>query len=246
MAEVERTGKEQKIGESDVEQRRENRSDPSQKDVQDFQNAMARGSFAYGAIAALLGQKKGGDMRSVLAAADKRKLSDGLAEDGLLAENLLPAAAFVAPIQLPLGAVEGVAVAPERSLEEVIRRLVSQILVHEAAIGQGKEVRLDLKDPLLGGSQVQILRDGGILRVVFLTKNSQQADLISQQQSLLRNALVERMKLNDVEIRSRVRGGEDGLSGGGGDGRSRGQRDSREEYERNEELRNPFATKGRA
>ncbi|MDR0340297.1 MAG: hypothetical protein LBH53_01915 [Puniceicoccales bacterium] len=255
MAEIERTGKEQKISEGGVEQRQKNRSDPPQKDVQNFQNAMKRGFFAFNSIVAPLRQKtekqkKDKDAPAVDAGEELStrpvEKTYGHEEDGLSMENLLPEAAFVLPIQLPVPKVENSSPPSVKSLDEVIHRLVSQILVHETTLSQGKEVRLDLKDPLLGGSQVQILRDGDSLRVIFLTKNSQQADLISQQQGLLRSALVERMTLNNVEIRSRVRGGENNLSGGGGDGRSRGQRDSREEYERNEELRNPFASKGRA
>ncbi|MDR2663934.1 MAG: hypothetical protein LBB14_00170 [Puniceicoccales bacterium] len=244
MVEVERTKREERLPEGGEEQRSERQSDPSQKDVENFQSAMGRNSpFALGAIAALVGAGRDGGGSVGGAVRRKRPFGEGQSSaDGSPASaDLLPVAAFVPPAVPLTGAAGKVAPLPPRTFREIVRQLVSHITTNGTALDQGKEVVVGLKDPLFGGSQVRISRNGNELSIIFIAQNSQQADLVSQHQGQLRAALIERIKLDEVHIRSQVRDGEGGVGAGGGEGRSRGQRNSQEEYERNEELQNPFA-----
>jgi flagellar hook-length control protein FliK len=108
--------------------------------------------------------------------------------------------------------------------------MVREILVNDAAFNGKSEIHMQLKGSIFAGTQVQIIRDGDTLSVVFHTANGQSADLIRQNQEVLRNALLEeRFQLSEVQIRTQ------GADADHGQGRSRGQRDAGEEWQMAEE-----------
>jgi type III secretion system needle length determinant len=153
----------------------------------------------------------------------------------VLSLDLQPQLAPLTPFT-PFGAAPVAAPAPTagsvaQTLDQLLPKMVDQVLINEAALNNKQEVHIHLRDSVLAGSQIQISRDGGELRVAFLTPNAQTADLVQQQQHTLRESLMERLKLEQVTIQTESRQS----AGSGGEGRSRGQRDAGEEMRRREE-----------
>jgi hypothetical protein len=132
--------------------------------------------------------------------------------------------------------VAPIPVAPPRAAETMVqlaKDMVREILIGEATFGGKSEIRMQLQESVLAGAEVMIVRDGESLRVVFHVADGQMANLISQNQTVLRDALLEeRFQLTDVQIAT----WQDGTAGGEqGQGRSRGQRDAYEEWRMAEE-----------
>jgi type III secretion system needle length determinant len=156
-------------------------------------------------------------------------------------EQPIPTVAYT-PAFVPFNVPPPTEITPVRVTREISQlatRMVDQILINDAALNNNQEIHLHLKDSVLAGAEVQIARDGGALRVTFLTPNTQMADLVHQQQGTLRETLTDRLRLDSVDIQTQPQdSGTDGGARGDGQGRSRQQRDAQEEYERNEELEN--------
>jgi type III secretion system needle length determinant len=146
---------------------------------------------------------------------------------------LVPLSAF-APAHVPIATVQSPLPSQvARDISRLATQLVDQVLIHEAALDGKQEIHVHLKGSALAGSQIQISKDGGTLKVVFSTPTGEMADLVKQQQHVLQDTLKEKLKLDQVTIQTESR---QSSSQDQGEGRSRGQRNAYEEMRnRNEE-----------
>ncbi|MDR1436456.1 MAG: hypothetical protein LBI39_04640 [Puniceicoccales bacterium] len=196
-----------------------------------FRDAMgggARQSALNGAFARSLMATAKVDSNGGAGAADS---VDGLASSLLAMHGV---GAFVPAQQLmtvPVGNQTG---APF-SIDDAIAKIVSRLLVSDAALRGGGEVHLRLRDTALSGADIRMQMDGGRLQIVFFTANVAQTALVEQNYGQLLAAIVNRTKVDDVEIavwdgdEARVlrdgnmgrskggRGGRDGADGGDGE-----------------------------
>jgi hypothetical protein len=224
---VENEGQGSLVAESGVELHEDKRrSDLSQRDVDDFRNAMER-------------KNENASAESRRRAETEKQILTTLTRQTI---DLQPQAMFVAAAaQLDSTQAALQAAATKRSLAEMVAKFVDQIFVHEMALKGGREIQLQLKDRLLSGTRVQIVRNGNSLRVVFHAQSALQADLIAQQQGVLRAALLERMQLDDVDILTQL---QDRELNGEGFGRHGKQQAEQEEDENSVGMKNPWADDG--
>ncbi|MDR3317115.1 MAG: hypothetical protein LBS68_03570 [Puniceicoccales bacterium] len=219
-------------GEGGTESKRS--SQPKADDVQNFRAALGR---PHGELSATKRPESG------IPVAFSKENKKNLAEEDIEVPVFLeetpppgPAAAMFVPFGVePPKAAAPTATRVSQNFVQLATKMVNQILINDAAINKKAEIHINLKDSVLAGSQVQISRDGGTLKVAFLTPNGQMADLIQQNQGTLRNTLMNRLQLDEVDIQTQEQGRATENGGGGSGGRSRGQRDAREEYGRREQ-----------
>jgi hypothetical protein len=123
------------------------------------------------------------------------------------------------------------------ALVELAQAIVQEMRITDAALGGRTEVQLSLSGSALEGAQVKIAREGGALSVEFAVPDARMADLVTQNQETLREALLqERFQLNDVDIYVQEGEGDGGTGTDHGHGRSRGQRDAREENQEKDDA----------
>ena len=131
----------------------------------------------------------------------------------------------------------------ESSLSEMVREVADRILVGEAGPSGQQEVRIILKDEVLGGTEIRIHEEGGATHITFVAADKDVENFLSSRQEEVATALGERL---DREIRVAVTDrdgtpnqsaderGRDGQQGQDqpNDGRSRNRRSVRDERER--------------
>lgn len=117
---------------------------------------------------------------------------------------------------------------------ELGRELVSQIRISQALLNDKQEVRINLKNEVLAGSEVVIGMDGKTLTVAFNAANGRVAELLLHEQQGLRQQLLDNLNLEKVSISVRDGSRERDLSEGH-DEREERQRREREAEENKEE-----------
>lgn len=83
---------------------------------------------------------------------------------------------------------------------KLLEKLVNQMLVAEAQGGTTQEIQLSLKDSVLAGSTIQMVRDGDELNIQFITLNEEMADLVRENVGVLREGLYEKLNLKSVRV----------------------------------------------
>ncbi|CAM2065487.1 hypothetical protein SCOR_08905 [Sulfidibacter corallicola] len=123
-----------------------------------------------------------------------------------------------------------------RTIAEVADKIVDRILVSDKSLSGDGEVRLMLKDSVLPGTEVRILRHAGALQIQMVTQSTDAYRLLAEKQDNLQAFLTER--LNDREVRVELNFKDQGADSGANrqgdqhsDGRSRHRRDLIEEME---------------
>lgn len=120
---------------------------------------------------------------------------------------------------------EGAASSP--NISKVAREIADRILVSDVSRGGGEEVRISLKDSVMPGTEIRILKEGESIRVEILTTSNDSHRLLSEHRGSLQDALKERVGDSvSVEVKFNESGGREER-----DGRSRQQRDLYEEME---------------
>ncbi|MDR1438389.1 MAG: hypothetical protein LBI69_05045 [Puniceicoccales bacterium] len=110
-------------------------------------------------------------------------------------------------------------------LYDVVDRIVDQVLINEAALASGQDVKFQLKDCILDGTGVQLFRDGDSLRIIFTTPALEMTQLIQLHQGILVGNLEQRLDIANITIavkELRSGGDDEELTNGDGDGRSKG------------------------
>ena len=106
---------------------------------------------------------------------------------------------------------------------EIAERVADRILVAAPEPGTSGEVRISLKESVLDGSDVRIFRDGGELKIVFLARTEAAGQVLTDNGTVIREALGER--LQDERVRVEVE-----LPGRGGSERQDNEGRSRQRY----------------
>lgn len=136
---------------------------------------------------------------------------------------------------------------PETTLSELVKEVADRILVGNSGPDGAREVRIILKDEVLGGSEIRISEHAGAIEVAFVAETKDAEQFLESHREDIAAALGERL---DREVRVSVtdrnsgdtggenpgQGGGDGARQEGGqrdsEGRSRNRRDVRDEQER--------------
>ena len=113
--------------------------------------------------------------------------------------------------------------APASRAAELAGQVADRILVSVPEPGTGGEVRISLKESVLDGSDVRIVRQGGELRIVFLPQTEAAGRFLSDNGALFQQALGER--LQDERVRVEVE-----LPGPGAAGQQDNEGRSRQRY----------------
>ncbi len=139
---------------------------------------------------------------------------------------------FGSPLQstdpLPLDSTTA-PVANHDRIEQLADRLAERILVSDRSHTTDSEVRIQLRESVLPGTEITLRHDQGQLVVSFNVTQADTASLLMPQTDDLQRALTQ--KLNEsVRIEVNVSSQESGGQGSPGDGRSRNRRDPRDEW----------------
>lgn len=123
----------------------------------------------------------------------------GVQDENLAA--LREASPFLASIANPIS-VDYKPVAESRASEfaELVERLVSQLLVAEAQNSATQEIQMSLRDSILAGSTIHMVREGDSLYVQFMTLDQKMADLVRENVGVLREGLYEKLNLKSVRV----------------------------------------------
>ncbi len=167
---------------------------------------------------------------------------EGERDDVAIADMVLAGmAARPADVELPQ-AVE----TPQRrdqTLSELVSEVADRILVGASGPDGAKEVRILLKDDVLGGSEVRISEHAGAVRVTFVAGTKDAQAFLDNHRQDIASSLGERLD-REVEVTVTGRDGTTGdnsregdgdqqpEAGGDNDGRSHNRRDIRDEQER--------------
>ncbi len=113
---------------------------------------------------------------------------------------------------------------------EISASVAERVLVSDPGAGshQQQEVRITLKDDVLPGTEVRVWREGGQVRVEFVTSSDSSASFLSREQASLQTTLHERLAVTDIAVNVTRAGGAEGESN---DGRSRQRRNLFDEIE---------------
>lgn len=126
------------------------------------------------------------------------------------------------PVTPPAGQVHA-------DLNRIIQQIADKILVTDPSQSGGlREVRIQLKESALPGTEVRILQQDGKLRVQFHTEDQRVLETLMKNQTGLQGVLNERLPRHDVIVEVAMDAGGDGQPQ---DGRSRQQRDLKAEAE---------------
>ncbi len=109
-----------------------------------------------------------------------------------------------------------------QKLSRVNIELIERILVSNAALNNNQEVRVTFNQNVLPGTEVSISRQGNALNVTFVSTVDTSFTFLNTNQAGLRDHLVQRLSLNEVNINVRSSASNDGMPN---DGRSRNQRE---------------------
>lgn len=121
-------------------------------------------------------------------------------------------------------------VGASESLNQLADTVASRILVSDTQYSGQMEVRIQLKDSILPGTEVQITQVNGELQIKLVTDSNQSFDVLSTNAEMLKNQLEKRLDGRTVQVEVSMQNNSDG----GGDGRSRNRRDLGEEYDQAE------------
>ena len=116
------------------------------------------------------------------------------------------------------------AVQPKSDAER-LQGMVDKVLV-SASEADGKEVRIQLKESILPGTEIRMTRDDAGLKLQLLTSQQSSMNFLSDHKDNLQQTLAQRLS-TDVQV--------DLSYQEGGDGRSRERRDMYEEMKENED-----------
>lgn len=196
------------------------------------------------------GRTKTGDKRDVQKEADEFSLlidsgkkGEGRAEkDGDLFSPLMkgagdrenqmrsPADAIIQSFQKlsrPDSTAAADGAASSTNISKVAQEIADRILVSDVSRGGGEEVRISLKDSVMPGTEIRILKEGDSIRVEILTASNESHRLLSDNRGSLQDALRERVSDSvSVEVKFGESGAREERNG-----RSRQQRDLYEEME---------------
>lgn len=139
---------------------------------------------------------------------------------------------FGSPLQstdpFPLDSTTAPVVNHDR-IEQLADRLAERILVSDRTHTTDSEVRIQLRESVLPGTEITLRHDQGQLVVTFNVAQADTAGLLAPQTDDLQRALTN--KLNEsVRIEVNVSSQDSGGQGSPGDGRSRNRRDPRDEW----------------
>lgn len=139
---------------------------------------------------------------------------------------------FGSPLQstdpFPLDSTATPAVNHDR-IEQLADRLAERILVSDRTHTTDSEVRIQLRESVLPGTEITLRHDQGQLVVTFNVAQADTAGMLAPQTDDLQRALAN--KLNEsVRIEVNVASQDSGGQGSSGDGRSRNRRDPRDEW----------------
>lgn len=119
------------------------------------------------------------------------------------------------------------------SLNKLAGEVASRILVSDPAYSGNMEVRIQLKDSILPGTEVQITQVGDQVQIKIVTESNRSYDVLSTNSELLKSQLEQLLDGRNVSVEVSMQSGADTNP----DGRSRQQRDLAEEMQ--EKERNP-------
>ena len=171
-----------------------------------------------GRFKSALGRRDGGEGRG----GEDKERRDAAGQGGPLGHALLRG------LELQRGAAGGAeAGRPVGSVGEIAQAVAERILVGETDAAGDRDVRIFLKDSVLGGTEVRVKTAGDQLQVAFLTGSADAQDFLAGRQGELASELGQRLN-RAVEVTVAERD----TAGQGGDGRSRNRRD----YETEEEA----------
>src|SRR5262249_24122393 len=122
------------------------------------------------------------------------------------------------------------AVAASDSVNQLADQVASRILVSDTQYSGQMEVRIQLKDSILPGTEVQITQVNGEVQIKLVTESNHSFDVLSTNAEVLKNQLEKRLDGRTVQVEVSMQNNADG----GGDGRSRNRRDQGEEYQQAE------------
>ncbi len=106
-------------------------------------------------------------------------------------------------------------------INSVAQQIATRVLVSPPG-ASNPEVRIQLKESFLQGSDVRIFREGGALKVVFVASNQEAANFIASNRDSMVTALSNRLPGEQVDISVETRQSEQ-ARGEHGEGRSRQQ-----------------------
>lgn len=117
-------------------------------------------------------------------------------------------------------------------LESAATAIAQRILVSDRTVDQGMEVRIQLKEDVLPGTEIRIARDAHGLSISLVTANEQSHAFLRANQDGLLQHLQDRIK-EPVQVQARLEAQPAGQDHNQGrdQGRSRQQRSVYEEYE---------------
>lgn len=133
----------------------------------------------------------------------------------------------------PLGAfgfTPAYSIAPREgaeSLESIGGEIVDRLLVSDPSFSEKQEVRMQLKESVLPGTEVRLTREGGEVRVTFVTTAQESASLLAGHRQNLQVLLEQKFPGERIFVEIR----EEESEHGDNEGRSRNRR----EYETPEE-----------
>ena len=107
-------------------------------------------------------------------------------------------------------------------INEIVRQIADRVLVSSPASETSPEVRIQLKDSLMQGSDVRIFRDGGELKIVFVAHSQDAQNYIAQNKGQIEQALGNRLPDETVNVSIETQA-DARSSDGQNDGRSRQQ-----------------------
>ena len=147
------------------------------------------------------------------------------------AEAVATPAQPIAPVQ-SAEVDAGGEVAP-RDVLEIAAQVADRILVSKPGADGSGQVRITLNESVLDGSEIQISREGGELRIVFVAQTESARRLVAENGAAFERTMGER--LPDERVRIEVRTEADG----GGASREEGEGRSRQQYVPDEESPDP-------
>lgn len=122
------------------------------------------------------------------------------------------------------------AMASRSKISDVATQIADRILVSDPSLDGKQEVRIQLKESVLPGTEVRISKEGGSIRVELTTVNADSYRFLAEQQTGLQDHLKTRLGEN---VQVQVTTAE--TQGDTQDGRSRQQRDLYEELQDRED-----------
>ena len=87
-----------------------------------------------------------------------------------------------------------------RDINQIAQQVADRILVSSPNAKTNPEVRIQLNDSYLQGSDVRVFREGGELRIVFVAQSADTANYIAQNRDSMQQALSSRLPGEQVAV----------------------------------------------